>query len=92
MFELVVECLVFLLIYKIFERGFLHDSKCADIRGRSSMRGVRNKSHNAIGWYKGYIIDHNNHPFFIRKCGGHLFCLCCLFDLIVTRPLPFGLF
>jgi len=34
MFELVVErteCLVFLLIYKIFKRGFLHDSKRADI-------------------------------------------------------------
>jgi len=33
MFELVVEhteCLVFLLIYKIFKRGFLHDSKRAD--------------------------------------------------------------
>ena len=33
MFELAVEyreCLVFLLIYKIFKRGFLHDSKHAD--------------------------------------------------------------
>jgi len=33
MFELVIkrgECLVFLLIYKIFKRGFLHDSKRAD--------------------------------------------------------------
>ena len=33
MIELVVEyrkCLVFLLIYKIFKRGFLHDSKRAD--------------------------------------------------------------
>jgi len=33
MFELVVECLeclVLLLIYKIFKRGFLHDSKRAD--------------------------------------------------------------
>jgi len=33
MFELVVErieCLMFLLIYKNFKRGFLHDSKRAD--------------------------------------------------------------
>jgi len=30
MFELVVECLVFLLVYRIFKRGFLHDSKHAD--------------------------------------------------------------
>jgi len=37
MFKLVVEyreCLVFLLIYKIFKRGFLHDSKHADIPSR----------------------------------------------------------
>jgi len=36
MFELVVEvldCVVFLLIYKIFKRGFLHDSKRTDTGG-----------------------------------------------------------
>ena len=37
MFELVVEyreCFVFLLIYKIFKQGFLHDSKRADTCGQ----------------------------------------------------------
>jgi len=42
MFELVVkrsECLVFLLIYKIFKRGFLHDSKRADTVQTFSLLG-----------------------------------------------------
>jgi len=42
MFELVVEyreCLVFLLIYKNFKRGFLHDSKRADNNPMDSLAG-----------------------------------------------------
>jgi len=44
MFELVVkyhECLVFLLIYKFFKRGFLHDSKRADRRDEMVMLYAR---------------------------------------------------